>query len=183
MIARIRGTVVEKTDDALVVECAGVGYELYVRPEDWGAAGVGQEAALYVHEHIREDVHALYGFGDPAAKRLFEQLLGVSGVGPKVALAILSAASLKQLQSAIAAGDPELLRGVSGVGKKTAERVMLELAGKLDSAAGIVSSDPTYQALLALGYSAQQAAEAAAAVPADVTGEQARIKAALKMVK
>lgn len=174
---------VEKTGEALVVECAGVGYELYVRPEDWGAAAVGKEATLHVHEHIREDAHALYGFSEPAAKRLFEQLLGVNGVGPKVALAIMGAASLGQLQSAIAAGDPELLRGVSGVGKKTAERVMLELRGKLDPAAGSAPvNDAAYQALVGLGYSQQQAAEAAAAVPADVTDDQDRIKTALKLV-
>lgn len=181
MIARIRGTVVEKAGETLVVECAGVGYELYVRPEDWGSASVGREVTLQVYEHLREDAHTLFGFAEPAAKRLFEQLLSVNGVGPKVALAILSAASLSQLQGAIAAGDPELLRGVSGVGKKTAERVMLELAGKLEASGGSSGNDPTYQALVALGYSQQQAAEAAAAVPADVTDEQARIKAALKL--
>ena len=183
MIARIRGEVVEKTPDALVVECAGVGYELFVRPEDWGSASVGREVTLQVYEHIREDAHTLFGFAQTEAKRLFEQLLGVNGVGPKVAMAILGAANLKQLQTAIATGDPELLRGVSGVGKKTAERVMLELRGKLEISAGAASNDAAYQALVALGYSQQQAAEAAAAVPAEVKDEQARIKAALKLVK
>ena len=184
MIARIRGNVVEKTGDALVVECAGLGYEIFVRPEDWGGIAIGQEAVLHVYEHLREDAHNLYGFGEPEAKVLFEQLLGVNGVGPKVAMAILSAANLKPLQHAIAAGDPELLRGVSGVGKKTAERVILELHGKLEAAAGGAPvNDATYQALVALGYSQQQAAEAAAAVPKDVTDEQERIKRALKLVK
>ena len=183
MIARIRGEVVEKNPETLVVECAGVGYELYVRPEDWGAAAVGREVTLQVYEHIREDAHTLFGFGQTDAKRLFEQLLGVNGVGPKVAMAIIGAANLKQLQNAIATGDPELLRGVSGVGKKTAERVMLELRGKLEVTSGAAANDPTYQALVALGYGQQQAAEAAAAVPADVTDEQARIKAALKLIK
>jgi Holliday junction DNA helicase RuvA len=183
MIARIRGEVVEKTSDALVVECAGVGYELYVRAEDWGSTSIGKQVTLQVYEHIREDAHTLFGFAEPEAKRLFVQLIGVNGVGPKVAMAILGAANLKQLQSAIATGDPELLRGVSGVGKKTAERVMLELRGKLEMTTGAASNDPTYQALVALGYSSQQAAEAAASVPAEVTDEQSRIKAALKIVK
>ena len=180
----MRGVVIDKTTDAVVVEAGGVGYEIFVTVEDWGRAKVGTEASYLIYEHLREDIHALYGFSQPEAKRMYELLLGVNGVGPKVALAILSAASVERLQRAITAGDPELLRGVAGVGKKTAERVMLELRGKLDGGAvsAAATHDPAYQALVALGYTPTQAAEAVAGLPDDVTGEQERIKQALKAV-
>jgi holliday junction DNA helicase RuvA len=182
MIARIRGTIAEKLTDSLIVEVGGLGYEVFVTAEDWGAAHLGAEAEFHVYEHLREDMHSLYGFSDPGARQLFTQLLGVSGVGPKVALGILSAARLDRLQTAIGAGDAALLGGVSGVGKKTAARIVVELRGKLSPVVveSVVSQDSTYQALIGLGYSAAQAAEAVAQVPTEITSEQARIKAALK---
>ncbi len=185
MIAKITGIVSEKVHDALIVEIAGLGYELFVATTDWGSATQGVVQAFYIHEHIREDAHVLYGFSELADKLLFEQLISISGIGPKVGMAVLSSASRSRLQQAIAAGDPELLRGVSGVGKKTAERIIVELRGKMDGLAGAASmstGDATYQALLGLGYAPAQASEAVAAIPAEVTGEQARIKAALKVL-
>lgn len=184
MIATLEGKISEKLGDTVILELAGVGYELVVTVEDFGATAVGQSARFYVYEQIREDAHNLFGFRDLRAKQLFLLLLSVSGVGPKVAMGILSATSIDRLQSAIAAGDPDLLRGVSGVGRKTAERVMLELRGKLDGVAVAMApaGDPTYQALVALGYTSAQAAEAVAGLPAGVTGDQERIKAALRVV-
>ncbi len=186
MIARLRGVVIEKTLDAAIVECGGVGYEVMLSATDYGAAPLGKEVSLYIYENIREDAHNLFGFGDAASKRFFEQLLSINGVGPKVAMNVMSAASVQQLQSAIAGGDAELLRGVAGIGKKTAERIMLELKGKVQPGEGGLStvnpfgsSDPVYMALIGLGYTAAQASEAAARIPTDVVGEQARIKAAL----
>lgn len=182
MIATLEGKVAEKLGDALILEAGGVGYELAVTVEDFGAVASGSMARFYIYEQIREDAHNLFGFRDRRAKELFILLLSVTGVGPKVALAILSATSLDRLQSAIAAGDPDLLRGVSGVGKKTAERVVLELRGKLDGVAVALAptGDSTYQALVALGYTQGQAAEAVAAIPPGIIGDQERIKAALK---
>lgn len=185
MIASLRGLVAEKTDDALIVEIAGVGYELFVTVEDWGGAKVGKELHYYIYEQIREDAHNLYGFSTLEAKQMFTQLLSVSGVGPKVAMAVLSATSIDRLKQAIVSGDPDLLKGVAGVGKKTAERVIVELRGKFKdngSLTPMTSSDPTYQALIGLGYTAAQAAEAISTIPADVSGDQARIKAALKVI-
>jgi len=180
MIASLQGKVTDKSGDAVVVEIGNIGYEVFVRAEDAGAIRVGDEAKFWIYEQLREDIHALYGFSDRSAQQLFELLLGVNGVGPKLAMAILSAASLDQLRSAIAAGDPELLRGISGVGQKTAQRIMLELNGKLTTGVESADSDATYQALLALGYNQAQAAGAVAKLPADVTGEQERIKLALQ---
>ncbi|MBW3538239.1 Holliday junction branch migration protein RuvA [Candidatus Parcubacteria bacterium] len=185
MIASISGTVSEKLSDTVIVEVGGVGYELFLTTEDWGAAKIGGQTRYYVYEQIREDTHNLYGFGQLESKQVFTQLLSVSGIGPKVALAILSAASLERLRQAVAAGDPELLKGVSGVGKKTAERIVMELRGKLGEPAGAafspgLASDSAYQALVGLGYPPAQAAEAIAGLPGELTGEQERVKAAIK---
>lgn len=184
MIATLRGVVAEKTENAVILEVYGVGYELFVTTEDWGAARAGTEVHFYIHEQIREDAHNLYGFSTASARGLFTQLLGVSGVGPKVALGILSAAGEARLRQAIAAGDPALLKGISGVGPKTAQRVIVDLRGKVEEGvAGLAPvADPTYQALVALGYTPAQATEAVATIPASVTGEQDRLKAALKGV-
>jgi Holliday junction DNA helicase RuvA len=182
MIATIRGEITDKLADSLVLEVGGVGYELFTTVDDWGAVKVGDVGRWCVYEQIREDAHNLYGFREYGSKELFVQLLGVNGVGPKMALTILSAAGEKRLRQAIAAGDPELLRGVSGVGPKTAQRVILDLRGKVeDGVAGLAPvSDSTYQALVALGYTPAQATAAVAAIPADITDEQERVKAALK---
>ncbi len=185
MIGRITGTVTEKLPDSLLVGTEPVEYELFVTTEDWGAAKVGGEGRYYIYEQIREDVHNLFGFSELAAKQLFVQLLSVSGVGPKVALAVLSAASLGRLKQAIASGDSDLLKGTAGIGKKTAERIIVELRGKLEDGDGGVASsgDAAYQALVSLGYSSIQAAEAVAKVPGEIVGDQERIKAALKAAR
>jgi len=184
MIATLRGTLTEKLENSLVLEIGGVGYELLVTTDDWGAAGLDTEVRFYVYEQIREDTHNLYGFRELGTKQLFVQLIGISGVGPKVALQILSAAGEARLRQAIASGDPALLRGISGVGPKTAQRVIVELRGKVEEGgAGLAPvADATYQALVALGYTPAQATQAVAGIPANLTGEQERLKAALKGV-
>jgi Holliday junction DNA helicase RuvA len=184
MIATLRGTIAEKLPDSLILEVGGVGYELAVTADDWGAAHTGQEQRYYVYEQVREDAYNLYGFRELAGKQLFAQLIGVGGVGPKLAMQILSAAGEPRLRQAIAAGDPALLRGISGVGPKTAQRVILDLRGKVEAGAGGLApvSDATYQALIALGYTAAQATTAVGQLPADLTDDQARLKAALKGV-
>jgi Holliday junction DNA helicase RuvA len=184
MIATLRGTVAEKLETSLVLDVGGVGYELFVTVDEWGSAGLGAEAGYYVFEQIREDAHNLYGFTSLSSKQLFAQLIGISGVGPKLAMQILSAAGENRLRQAIASGDPALLKGITGVGPKTAQRVIVELRGKVEEgSAGLAPvADPTYQALIALGYTPPQATEAVAAIPDDVTGDQERLKAALKKV-
>jgi Holliday junction DNA helicase RuvA len=179
MIATLTGTITYKLDSSLVVDVNGVGYEVLTIVDDWGAAKIGEQHSFYIYEQIREDAHNLFGFVDPAAKKMFVQLLSVNGVGPKVALATLSAAGVDRLSQAIASGDISLLKGVSGVGKKTAERIMVELAGKVTTSAAPIH-DETYQALMGLGYSNAQAADAVSALPADVTDVGERVKLALK---
>lgn len=187
MIATIEGIVADKVGDTAVIELGGIGYEVILTTTDWGSTATGKSAKFYVYEHIREDAHQLFGFSSIGAKQLFIQLLGVNGVGPKVAMQVMSAATLERLQQAIAAGDADLFKGVSGVGKKTAERIMVDLRGKVE-ATGVIggpvaSGDPAYQALIGLGYTPQIAAEAVAAIPKDVQGEQERVKAALKQLR
>lgn len=179
MIAMLTGPVVHKSDTSLVVDIHGVGYEVLTIVDDWGTAKVGDTMSFYIYEQIREDAHNLYGFVDVRAKELFVKLLSVNGVGPKVALATLSAAGVDRLAQAIASGDSSLLKGISGVGKKTAERIMVELAGKVTTGAAPIH-DETYQALIGLGYSNSQAADAVVGLPADVTDVGERVKLALK---
>lgn len=185
MIASLRGTLIEKQDASLILEAGGLGYELTVTVEEWGSAKLGEELRFYVYEQIREDTHNLYGFAELGSKQLFAQLLGISGVGPKMAMQILSAAGESRLRQAIASGDPDLLKGITGVGPKTASRVIVELRGKVEAgASGLVPvADPTYQALIALGYTPPQATTAVAAIPESITGDQERLKAALKSTK
>lgn len=179
MIAMLTGTITYKLSNSLVVDCNGVGYEVLTTVDDWGASKLNEAQTFYIYEQIREDAHNLFGFIDLAAKDLFVKLLSVNGVGPKVALATLSAAGVDRLSQAIASGDTSLLKGVAGVGKKTAERIMVELAGKVSTSAAPVH-DETYQALIGLGYSNSQAAEAVASLPTDVADVGERVKLALK---
>jgi Holliday junction DNA helicase RuvA len=116
MIISLRGTLIEKLESTLILEVAGVGYEVTVTVDEWGSAKLGSEIRYYIYEQIREDAHNLYAFAELGSKQLFGQLLGISGVGPKMAMQILSAAGESRLRQAIASGDPDLkfaLRGAS----------------------------------------------------------------------
>lgn len=179
MIARIRGRLIEKHFETAIVDVGGLGYEVWALPTDLSELHEGEEVIFIIYEHIREDTHVLYGFRSGEAKEFFGRLLSISGIGPKVALAILSSTSLDRLKQAIATGDPDMLRGVAGVGAKTAQRVILELKGKLDQMA-TSSGDETYQALVGLGYTSAQAAQALADLPGEVTDPAERVKLALK---
>jgi Holliday junction DNA helicase RuvA len=182
MIISLRGTLIEKLESTLILEVAGVGYEVTVTVDEWGSAKLGSEIRYYIYEQIREDAHNLYAFAELGSKQLFGQLLGISGVGPKMAMQILSAAGESRLRQAIASGDPDLLKGITGVGPKTAQRVIVELRGKVElGAAGLAPvADPTYQALIALGYTPPQATTAVATIPATLSGDQERLKFALR---
>ncbi len=180
MIATISGQVSQVRSGSVVVELGGLGYEVFLPLSEVLALKEGANIKLFIHEHIREDAHTLYGFSDNSAQDLFENLLSVSGVGPKVALAILSSAPTAKIKEALAGGDADVFKAIAGVGQKTAQRIIVELRGKLEASSQAQPADPAYQALISLGYTAAQAAKAAAAVPADITDEQHRIKAALK---
>lgn len=189
MIATLEGKVSEKMGQTIVVEVNGVGYGLLVNFEDFGALTVGESAKLYVHESIRETAHDLFGFRSRESKTLFEQLLSVKGVGPKMALAILSVASVAHVRQAIAAGDIKFISQAVGVGRKAAERVVVELKDKVglmaseDATEFLTSSaeagDEAMQGLVALGFSVQDAADALRGIDKDLPAPD-RIKAALK---
>jgi len=190
MIATLTGKISEKTLDIVVVDCGGVGYGLFVTFEDYGALSEGTETKLYVYEHIRENSHDLFGFRNMETKLLFEQLLSVNGVGPKMALSILSVASAQAVRAAIASGDTKFISQASGVGKRVAERVVVDLKDKVglaasDDATGFLATsavnpnDEALQALVALGYSVQDASEALKNVDAKLPAED-RIRLALK---
>jgi holliday junction DNA helicase RuvA len=185
MIAHVFGEVVEKTQTALIIDVGGIGYEVLVAASDFEAANLGEKIKLYTHDHLRETAHELFGFSQLTAKRLFELLISVAGVGPKMALAILSLGDVESTRSAIAGGDHAFVQRASGVGKRLAERVVVDLKDKV-GAPGVIPTtgtpvvgDDALDALLALGYSLQQANEALKNVDPTL-GVQARIKAALK---
>lgn len=190
MIVTLEGKIAEKTTDTVVLECNGVGYGLFVTFEDFGALESGSNAKLYVYEHIRENAHDLFGFRSPETKALFELLLSVNGVGPKMALSILSIANLSQVKQAIAAGDTKFISQAVGVGKRVAERVVVDLKDKVglvagEDATGFLATpagdpnDEALQGLVALGYSVQDAAQALKDVDKNLSTEE-RIREALK---
>jgi Holliday junction DNA helicase RuvA len=190
MIATLTGTVTEKNSDLLVIDVAGIGYGVMVSSDDWSALQNGSIAKLYIYEHIREQSYDLFGFISIQTKQLFEQLLGVNGVGPKMALAVLSVGNESEVRLAIAEGNIKFLQTASGVGKKVAERIVVDLKDKLGVVASegattflqtpsVNSLDEAQQALVALGFSAQDAVQALAGVPGDLPVEE-RIKQALK---
>lgn len=191
MIATLTGQVAEKIADVVVLDVGGVGYGLLVTAEDFGRLAVGTTMKVYVYEHIREQAHDLFGFVALDTKRLFEQLLGVNGVGPKMALSVLSIGNANEVRTAIAGGDTKFIQGAQGVGKRVAERIVVDLKDKVGLAGielantGLLQSDnllrqdEAVEALMSLGFSAQDAAAALATVPADLPTED-RIKQALK---
>lgn len=169
MIALVRGTVAVRRGDHVVIDCSGVGYRLAVSAETLRhVPAAGQEVALHAHLVVRDDALALYGFATEDERELFLMLLGVQSVGPKVALAVLSGGAPRELLGALAAGDAARFQSVPGIGKRTAERIIVELREKV----GVVlpeqaiqvtrSEDPrslAREGLVGLGYSAQEADE------------------------
>lgn len=191
MIATLTGRVAEKISDIVVLDVQGVGYGVLVPSEDFGTLAAGTGAKLYIYEHIRENSHDLFGFTRLDTKKLFEQLLNVQGVGPKMALSVLSVGTADAVRRAIAGGDVKFIQQASGVGKRVAERIVVDLKDKVGLAgvdlatAGLLQSDALAQqdeaaeALMALGYSAQDATTALAGIDPNLPTEQ-RIKQALK---
>lgn len=182
MIALIRGEVVARGTDHVVVDVRGVGYKVFV-PRHPDAESV----TLHTHQVVREDAQQLYGFETREELALFEMLIGVSGVGPKAAMSILGIATPAQVAAAIASGDVVALARAPGVGKKTAERLIVDLKGKVARGgaermpAGAAVDDEAAAALQALGYTAAEAAAALRSVaPADSASTAERVTAALR---
>jgi Holliday junction DNA helicase RuvA len=187
MIARLRGKPVARTADGLVVDVGGVGYLVAATPAVLRSAQGSAEVTVETYLHVREDALQLYGFADASERELFTALLGVSGVGPKVALAVVSGSPSAELRRAIVVGDPARFQAIPGIGKKTAERIVLELKDKLGdddvvpigAASGTSSHVVARDALVELGYSVAEAEQALAEVDPELPAEE-RIRLALR---
>jgi holliday junction DNA helicase RuvA len=180
MIAHLRGKLLAKHPNQAIVETGGVGYDVTITvPTFSDLPSVGGEVALHIHTHVREDLIALYGFLRPAEKQLFEKLITVSGIGPKLAITILSGMAADEMVSAIRGNDIARLTRIPGIGKKTAERMVLELRDKLPAAGtGEVAAGPALSAveedvlsaLVNLGYQRATAEKALALVAKNAVG-------------
>jgi len=187
MIGRLSGILLEKTPPQVLVDCQGVGYEVDVPMSTfYNLPHTGQKVALFTHYVVREDAHLLFGFGSSNERAVFRQLIKITGVGPRMALSILSGMTVADLAQAVTLQEAGRLIKVPGVGKKTAERLLLELKGKLGADIGVVAGAPrddtqadVLNALLALGYSDKEALLAIKNMPAG-TGVSDGIKFALK---
>jgi Holliday junction DNA helicase RuvA len=187
MIGRLSGTLLEKNPPQLLIDCNGVGYEIDVPMSTfYNLPAMGEKVVLLTHLAVREDAHLLYGFGTLEERNVFKQLIKISGIGARTALSILSGMSVADLSQAITLQEAGRLTRIPGIGKKTAERLLLELKGKLGAdlgaAGGHAQNDATsdiLNALVALGYSDKEAMLALKQVPAG-TGVSEGIKLALK---
>lgn len=187
MIAHVYGLVAEKFAGAVIVDVAGVGYEVQVALGDYETLRLDEKVKLYTFHHVSENAENLYGFSTLAAKKLFELLITVQGVGPKAALAILSLGAAEQVRNAIANGDAAYVTGASGVGKKSADRVIVDLKDKVGLPtkydapvqAELDTSDEALEALMALGYTLADASKALEGVDAKLPTSQ-RVRQALR---
>ncbi|MBI3229923.1 MAG: Holliday junction branch migration protein RuvA [Burkholderiales bacterium] len=187
MIGRLSGLLLEKNPPQILLDCHGVGYEVDVPMSTfYNLPGLGEKTTLFTHLAIREDAHVLFGFASVEERSVFRQLIKISGVGARTALAILSGMSVGDLAQAITLQEAGRLIKIPGIGKKTAERLLLELKGKLGAdlghASGVMQSDASsdiLNALLALGYSDKEAMLALKQVPKEA-GVSEGIKLALK---
>lgn len=177
MIARVRGTLVERDLESVVIDVGGLGYELTVTPRTLsGLPGLGEDVVLHTHLHVREDQMALFGFDTRADKDLFSTLIGISGVGPKVAMAILATLTYEQLRLAVSTDDIATLTEVPGIGKRSAQKLLLELKPKLDVVDGVMA--PTgpmaevREALTGLGYGPDEIRGTLAGMPDDLSVEE-----------
>ena len=186
MIGRLTGQLAEKNPPEILLDCNGVGYEVLVPMSTfYNLPGLGEKVSLFTHFIVREDAQLLYGFGSTTERAAFRLLIKITGIGPRMALSVLSGMSVADLAQAVTLQEPGRIVKVPGIGKKTAERLLLELKGKLGADIGAQASVSNeaqldiLQALVALGYSDKDAALALKALPQDV-GVSDGIKLALK---
>lgn len=188
MIAHVTGIVAEKFANSIIVDVHDIGYEVQVAAGDFDQAILGESVKFYTYHHIREQAQDLFGFSSLAAKKLFELLITVQGVGPKAALSILSLGDSEHVRNAIANGDSGFVSKATGVGKKIAERVVVDLSDKVGLAVNVAhasgvsatpAGDEALEALMALGYTLNDAIIALENVPADLSTAE-RVTLALK---
>lgn len=189
MIAHLHGTVAEKFQGGLVIDVGGVGYEVAVSFGDHEAVGIDENVKLYTYHHVREQAEDLFGFSSLAAKKIFELLITVQGIGPKAALAILSLGAAEEVRNAIANSDAIFIQRAAGVGKKSAERVVVDLADKVGlptyyqqgstNQTEINVNDEALEALMALGYTLADATKALEKIDVKLPTDQ-RVREALK---
>ena len=190
MIGRLSGKLIEKQPPQIIVDVQGLGYEVDVPMSTfYNLPGLGETITLFTHLVVREDAHLLYGFGSDDERRAFRQLLKISGVGPKLALSVLSGLSVADLAQTVAMQETGRLTKIPGVGKKTAERLVLELRDKLDHVSSVAGSSATpkansgdvLNALLTLGYNEREAQWALKQIPNDLSVSES-IRQALKQL-
>lgn len=185
MISRLRGVPAGATADGLVIDVGGVGYLVAATPSVLRRAQSATEVTVETYLHVREDTLQLYGFADASERALFVKLIGVSGIGPKVALAVVSSAAADELMRAIALRDSARFQAIPGIGKKTAERIVLELEASIGDAlpvaagVGVPRELVARDALVELGYSLVEAEQALASVDPDLPVEE-RVREALR---
>lgn len=191
MLAYIKGIIIQKNTSYLVIETGGLGYRVFAPAEVLGRVSEGEEIELYTHQHVREDAIQLFGFSTVEELKLFEQLISVSGIGPKTGLAVFAEAKIEDIVSAIVNGDASILKRVSGIGARTAERIILELKNKVSSSAQLdkiktieeLGADAdAVAALVSLGYSVNQARAALKKVSSEISDIGEKVRAALKQI-
>jgi Holliday junction DNA helicase RuvA len=182
MIGYLKGTVIHTEGPAAVIDVGGVGY----RVSTAAALHEGSTAKLWIHTVVREDALDLYGFPERSDLDLFEKLISVSGIGPKTALGILTAAGAETLAQAVAEEKASVLTGIAGIGKKNAEKIIIELRGKIappeTRSQNLEADQDALAALSALGYGSKEAREALREVPGDIASASDRVKAALQLL-
>ncbi len=189
MISHISGLVLDISEKYAVVDVQGLGYKVYCATDTLAGLRLDSPASLHTYLAVREDALDLYGFPTSEEKDFFEMLISVSGIGPRSALGILSVATTGTLKQAIGTGDTSYLTKVSGIGRKTAEKVVLELRDKMrghvsskESSGALRAESDVVEALKSLGYSQNEARDALKEIPADIVGANARIKEALRIL-
>lgn len=190
MISFLSGAILTKGTNYVIIRVGDIGYKVFINSTMQAGLNAGESAEIYAHQYVREDALDLYGFKSLAELEMFEMLLSISGIGPKSALGVLAVACPEDIRESIARGDSALLAKVSGIGRKTAERVVLELREKIDKisfqsktnqdSGSIAASADEIDALMALGYSLAQAREALREVDSAVKDSGERIRGALK---
>ena len=189
MIAHLKGKITEKFGNSLIIDVNGVGYEVTVPTPDFEAVHLDEERKFYTYHAVRENAEDLYGFSTLAAKKIFELLISVQGIGPKAAIAILSLAEAEEVRNAIANADAAFIANASGVGKKSAERVIVDLRDKVGTPSHYGATEAKFKkadepdealdALIALGFPLKEATAALEKVATDLPVEE-RVRLALK---